>query len=177
MSAVQWITLGGTISILAVSAYHLYLAQIKENRSEVKLLHQDNQSQEGFAGGSSGKWNGNLHLKLVNTGEKGAFVADVNRKIVEFRKNGTSVEPEDVELSGPFTNRIKVGDEIEPGKTHRYHDRVNLEGDDKYLLDHDTAVIRHVITVEDNKESYTVSEETELGLQGPRHIREEFGLE
>lgn len=177
MSAVQWITLGGTISILAVSAYHLYLAQIKENRLEVKLLHQDNPDQGGFTGGSSGRWHGNLHLKLVNTGEKGAFVADVNREVVEFRKNGESVEPKDVELSGPLTDRIKIGDEIEPGKTHRYHDRVNLEGNDEYLLDYDTAVIRHVITVEDNKGSYTVFEETKLGLQGPHPVREEFGLE
>lgn len=177
MSVVQWITLVGTASILGVSAYHLYLAQIKEDRSEVKLLHQDNWDQGAFVGGSSGRWNGSSHLKLVNTGEKGVFVADVDREIVEFRKNGESVESEDVELSGPFTDRINVGDEIEPEKTQRFRDRVNLEGDDEYLLDHDTAVIRHIIVVEDNKGSYTVSEGTELGLQGPSHVREEFGLE
>lgn len=177
MSVVQWITLGGTVSILAVSAYHMYLSEFKQGRSEVQILHQENQDQGVFASGGSGRWNSLVHLKLVNTGKKGGFVADLDRRIVEFRKDGESVDPEDVELEGPHTKRLRVGDEVEPGRTRRFRDRITLLGEDKYLIDHDVAVVRHEIAVEDNEGAYTVSVDSELGLQGPRPVRENLGLE
>lgn len=177
MAALDWAVLIGTILILVVSFSHLYLGQLKEHRSEVSLLPQDTTTPAAFRGGSRDRWTGFIELKLVNSGEKGAYIAALDRRVVEFRKNRGTTEPKNVDLEGPRTPGLRVGDEIEPKTTRRYRPRITLEADGEFLIEHDTAVIRHTLTIEDNKGAYEISQDTVMDLHGPQHVREEFGLE
>jgi len=177
MSGLQWATLLGTISILIVSAYHLYLGQIKEHRSEVSIRHQDSFGRNSFAGGSSGQWSGFVPLKVLNSGSKGAFVSDVEREIVELQKDGVSVEPENIELDSNVMEKLGQGDEIEAGRVQKYNDNLKVIADDEYLVEHDVVLIKHILTVEDNQGAYEVSQVSKMDLVGPDHVRGEFGLE
>lgn len=172
--ALTVLTLVVSLFILAVSAWNLYLSHYKEQRSEVNLLPEDIEKKPEFGGGnhaidSSAFWSGSFFLKIVNTGDKSAYIRDINHDLTGMK--------EDKEIHGPRGTTIDVnrtssswtGKEIGPHSTKRYRLRVRIEPEQDIgiLVENDSAVIQHTLKVEDNKGSYQVVQKTEMGLVGP----------
>lgn len=176
MSAVAWATLVGTILILVVSGIHLYLGQVREPRSQVTFTQQAAAETPSFRGGSRTRWNSSPNLKLTNTGERGAFIASVDRELIGLRRDGDLHTPDGVEIDGPRNEPLRVGDQIDPHTIIRYRPRISIEvsDDPEVLVNHETALIRHRLTIEDNKGSYEITEDTDIELYGPRMIRDEY---
>ena len=178
MVGIQELTLVVSLSILIVSAYNLYLGHLKEKRSEVALLQQA--SEDGnFASGSRTRWNGTAPLKIVNSGEKGATIGSIKRSLVGLRKGDELVETENVEIKNRSGSAgIRRGDQIQPKSTIGWTPGLVIECDDpEYLVEHDSAVVRHTLLVEDNQGAYECTQEMDMALYGPSMIRREHDVE
>lgn len=172
--ALTVLTLIVSLLILAVSAWNLYLSHYKEKRSEINLLPEDSEQQPAFAGGNhaideSASWNANFSLKVVNTGDKSAYVRETTHSLEGLKKDGEIESPGGAEIETSRATSNWVGDEIEPHSSKRYRLRIRIEPETDLgvLVDNDSAIIRHTMVVEDNKGSYEVVHETEIRLVGP----------
>jgi len=176
--------IGVSMAVLFVTLWNLYLSHYKEGQSDVELLPQENDPTAGFRGGNlaidhDAKWTGNFYLKIVNTGEKGAYIASFDHSLKGFQKNGelTDASKTNLELNEHRTSW--VGNEIEPHSTTRYRASaaISPENDIGAFVENDFAVIEHELTVEDNKGSYTVHHETAVELTGPDQAVENWRKE
>lgn len=168
-------------AVLGVTTYNLYLSHYKEKRSDVEVLPQENDPTAGFGGGrhaigEDGRWTGHFHIKIANTGDKGAYVATFDHDLKGFRKDGELVDAAgtDLEVKNHRTNW--TGKELEPHSTTRYQGSAAIEPEKDIgpFVENDYAVIEHVLTVEDNQGSYTVTHETDMGLSGPEGVLENW---
>jgi len=161
-------------AVLGVTTWNLYLSHYKEERSDVEVLPQENDPTAGFGGGrhaigEDGRWTGHFHIKIVNTGDKGAYVAKLEHDLKGFRSDGELVDAADTELEVNNHRTNWTGKELEPHSTTRYRGSAAIDPEENIgpLVENDYAVIEHVLTVEDNQGSYTVTHETEMELSGP----------
>lgn len=164
----------GTVLILGVGLWDLYLSHYKEPRSEVKLLPEEAISLPEFSGGNNAinhkaHWSGAANLKIVNSGTKGAYIQSFTHELAGLRKEGQETEPTDAEIVVNEHRPSWVGTEIEPGSSTRYraHVKIKAENDIEPFVNYDYAVIDHTIGLEDNKGSYEVTHTTEMQLTGP----------
>jgi len=163
-----------SVAVLGVTTWNLYLSHYKEKRSGVEVLPQENDPTAGFGGGShsiddSARWTGHFHIKIANTGEKGAYVAIFDHNLKGFRKDGELVDSAGTELEVENYRTNWTGKELEPHSSARYRGSAAIEPEKNIgpFVRNDYAVIEHVLTVEDNQGSYTVTYENELELSGP----------
>jgi len=176
VSVVGVATLLFTLSILIVSTYHLYLSEFKERRSDVYLVNADSDDQNKFNAGRRDEWNGTIHQKIINTGEKAGYIADIDNDVVALVSDENQHEPESVEVTALQPSSSDVSEPIEPGITISYRPRLDIASDDapELFVDHDYALVETTITVEDNKGAYTVTESVEVELYGPSMVRREY---
>ncbi|MFC6825255.1 hypothetical protein [Halopelagius fulvigenes] len=162
-----------TTAVLVSSLWNLYLSHYKPTRSDVTLsLEKD--SEVSFKAGSgsideNARWTGNMALRLVNSGEKGAYVSSEDYRLTGLKKNGEVGDSGPIYLNTPRSHESLVGKEIEPARTKRSRRRLDLETetDIEPLIEHDLAVIECSLTVQDEKGSYDVSGTFEAEIPGP----------
>lgn len=161
-------------AVLGVSGYNLYLSHYKEKRSDVEVLPQANDRTSSFSGGNhaiddSAQWRGSFNIKISNTGEKGAYIAQFHHNLKGFRKDGKLVDAAGTELEVNKNRTSWQGKELEPHSSTRYRGSAVIEPDKTISswVENDYAVIEHVLIVEDNQGSYTVTHETNMELSGP----------
>lgn len=171
VSPIQAATLAVSSLVLLVSFWNLYLSHYKENRSEVKILEDDPENTDEFAGGNhaandDASWNGSFRLNVVNSGEKSATVSSFDHHLKALQNGGSKA---DVELEVRNLQPSWNGKELEPHSSQQYRRNVRISpsNDFEVLVENDYAVIEHVLHVSDNKGSYSVREETEMKLTGP----------
>lgn len=167
-------TLLFTLLILAVSAWNLYLSHYHEPRSEVEVQSEDYDTLPKFDRGphaidESASWDGNLYLKVVNTGDKSAYVREFSHSLTGLVKDDDVLPPEGAYIEIRGSTSSSDGNELEPHSSQR--SRVSLricpEEDIGVLVEHDSALIEHVLKVEDNKGAYEVTHTSEILLTGP----------
>lgn len=168
-------------AVLGVSGYNLYLSHYKVGRSDVEVLPQENDPTAGFGGGrhaigKDGRWTGHFHIKIANTGEKGAYVATFEHDLKGFRADGELVDAAGTELEVTNHRANWTGKELEPHSTTRYRGSASIDPEENIgpLVENDYAVIKHVLTVEDNQGSYTVTHVTDMELSGPEQAVENW---
>lgn len=168
-------------AILGVTTWNLYLSHIKEKRSDVEVLPQENDPTAGFGGGNhaidgDARWTGHFHIKITNTGEKGGYVAAFEHNLKGFLKDGELVDSAGTELEVKNHRTNWTGKELEPHSSTRYKGSAAIEPDEDIgpFVENDFAVVEHVVTVEDNQGSYTVSHETEMQLTGHKGVLENW---
>jgi hypothetical protein len=168
------LTLFVSLLILTVGAWNLYLSHYREGRSEIDLLPEDSSSKPEFTGGSHAIdrrafWTGFFYLKVVNSGEKGAYISSTNHSLQGLKRDDQVSDPENVTLEVRRSSRSWVGTEIEPRSSKRYRISVRIatETDIGVFVDNDSAIVRHTFEVEDNEGSYEVTYNTEIKLTGP----------
>lgn len=179
--ALTILTLLVSLLILVVSAWNLYLSHYKEPRSDIELLPEEREKLPGFQGGNgaiddSAFWNTIVYLKVVNSGDKSAYVRDINHSLHAFKKDGEVAAPERAEIDTKPSSDSWVGKEIEPHSSQRCRASLQIQPEKNIgvLIDHEIAVIRHTIVVEDNKGSYEVSQDSEVRLVGPDSAHENW---
>lgn len=163
-----------SLLILSVSAWNLYLSHYKEQRSDIDLLPEETDSLPVFSGGNQAidddaLWTGNFYLKIVNSGAKGSYIGSFDHSLEGLKKGDRVYEPDDATIEVNETRMSWAGTEIEPRSSKRYRVSAKImpETDLGVLVDHDSAIIRHVLKVEDNQGSYEVIHQTEMELVGP----------
>ena len=176
----------GTVVVILISGWTLYLSHYREGRSEVRLLSQEFGSKGSvFDGGphiNAGipHWSGHARLKITNTGDKGAYVGGVSHDIVGFRKNDVLNENIEATLERRSSStRLSRGDEIDVGETVRYGVRMKIssESDIEDFVQQGSVIIRHMIVVEDNKGSYETTHESDMDLRDNKKAIQHLGLD
>lgn len=170
-----------SLFILSVSAWNLYLSHYKEQRSDIDLLPEETDSLPVFSGGNhaiddGASWRGNFYLKIVNSEAKGAYIGSFDHSLEGLKKGDRVYEPDNATIKVNETRMSWVGTEIEPRSSKRYRVSAKImpETDLGVLVDHDSAIIRHVLRVEDNQGSYEVIHQTEMELVGPEGALENW---
>jgi len=168
-------------AVLGVATWNLYLSHYKEKRSDVEILPQEHDPTAGLGGGNhsigeGSRWTGHFSVKIANTGEKGAYIATLDHNLKGFRKNGDLHDATGTKLEVNNHHTSWTGKELEPHSSTRYRGRAAVEAEEDIgpFVENDYAVIEHVLRVEDNQGSYTVTHETEMELSGPEQAVENW---
>jgi hypothetical protein len=181
--SIALISLFISLLILGISGWTLYLSQYKEHRSEVELQESESQGS-AFVGGTVALegnlfWSGQQFLNLTNTGEMGAYISSISHELVGLREGDKISGINGVTLEENRSTPSIAGNQLESHSTIRYRPsfRISPEGDVSVLMEHDAAVIRYTLMVEDNKGAYEVTLDAEIQLIGPEQVREMYEQE
>ena len=157
-----------TVLVLFVSSYNLYLSHFQETRSEISLMAQDG-SKYAFDAGSATRWWTRVDLKIVNDGEKSGFIAAIDASAEGYRLDSELQTPDDIELDWETGGHVGVSTQIESHSANHYRPRITVETDEgpENLLQYDSLVVCHTMTIEDNQGSYEIGAATKIEMAGP----------
>lgn len=170
-----------SLLVLGASAWNLYLSHYRETRSDIAVHAESRDTPPQFSGGNhaiddSAFWTGNFWLKVTNAGEKGGYISSVQHSLTEFEVDGERHPPEGASIEVNRSRSTWEGTELEARSSKRFRVSVRItpDSDIGVLANHDSAIIKHALKIEDNKGSYLVNHKTEMGLVGPEGALENW---
>ncbi|MFC7205277.1 hypothetical protein ACFQJC_17340 [Haloferax namakaokahaiae] len=178
---IDFLAIGLSGIVIALSGWNLYLSHYREQRSEVSLRPEGSDTPPEFKGGNlaiddSSYWSSNYYLKLVNNGEKSAYISSFDHQLRGLVEDDEFENTDNFSIKVNETRQSWVGTELEPHSTKRYrlYAKISPEDDIGPLVNADSAVIEHTLELEDNKGSYEVVCDTEVALIGPEQAIENW---